>query len=256
MLTMTDGRTGRAVPLSPAHRRPLRVCAQLPEGEDGAGATAARVLVLTDVLMRTVESGGGQVDWVCETADPAPEHHRRLRSLTDALGVRPPSAFTGPGEATALLGGPPDVRVLADGTRDGDQGLWLETGTVRRPNAPEPPLDADPLPLRLALLSLPYRSPLTLPPLALTEAERALREWRRAVADWARAPSKPVPDAFRSAAATALADDLDTPAVVALLRRAETSDDLPNGAKFETFALLDHYLGLELTREIGRWTGP
>jgi cysteinyl-tRNA synthetase len=47
-------------------------------------------------------------------------------------------------------------------------------------------------------------------------------------------------------------NDLDTVAALDLLRSMESRQDVPVGAKFETFLFVDHGLGLELPREIGR----
>ncbi|MFF9510034.1 hypothetical protein ACF1BU_24050 [Streptomyces sp. NPDC014724] len=69
---------------------------------------------------------------------------------------------------------------------------------------------------------------------------------------WACLPSKPAPEKFSRGAADALAADLDTPAVLDLLLRAEAAVGMPEGAKFKTFASLDRILGLELIRAIGR----
>lgn len=50
---------------------------------------------------------------------------------------------------------------------------------------------------------------------------------------------------------TAWEDDLNVPEVLEVLRRVETWPDLPDGARFETYAYADRLLGLELTRDIG-----
>ncbi|MEV7891807.1 hypothetical protein AB0P31_45335, partial [Streptomyces sp. NPDC088357] len=43
---------------------------------------------------------------------------------------------------------------------------------------------------------------------------------------------------------------LGVPGVLRVLHRVETSD-LPEGARFETYAYADRLLGLELTRDLG-----
>jgi cysteinyl-tRNA synthetase len=53
----------------------------------------------------------------------------------------------------------------------------------------------------------------------------------------------------------AFADDLDTPAALAALRRIEKAPQPPPGAKFEMFAHLDWLFGLDLVRDVGR-AGP
>jgi hypothetical protein len=47
-----------------------------------------------------------------------------------------------------------------------------------------------------------------------------------------------------------LTGDLNTVAAVDLLRSVESRQDIPAGAKFETFLFVDRALGLELPREI------
>ncbi|MET8631747.1 hypothetical protein [Streptomyces sp. NPDC004680] len=110
----------------------------------------------------------------------------------------------------------------------------------------------DPLAVRLALLSTPYRRPVTLTADRLADAVRTLRAWRQQVAGWADSPSKPVPADIVGRANAALAEDLATGGMLDVLRQVETDETISDGAKFETFALLDRVLGLELTRDIGR----
>ncbi|NEC71239.1 hypothetical protein G3I25_06495, partial [Streptomyces rochei] len=75
--------------------------------------------------------------------------------------------------------------------------------------------------------------------------------WRRAVAAWARRPSRPVPGVVRDRLRAAWEDDVDAPGVLGVLRAVETDPDLPDGARFETFAHADRFLGLHLTRDVG-----
>jgi cysteinyl-tRNA synthetase len=118
-------------------------------------------------------------------------------------------------------------------------------------HAPAPPEDADPAVLRLALLGRRRGVPLSLDAETLEEAHATLARWRHAVADWARRPSRPVPDEVRTELRTAWEDDLDIPGVLGVLRRVESAPDLPDGARFETFAHADRLLGVELTRDLG-----
>ena len=46
--------------------------------------------------------------------------------------------------------------------------------------------------------------------------------------------------------------DLGTVPALDLLRSVKSDQDVPAGAKFETFLFVDCVLGLELLREIGR----
>jgi hypothetical protein len=121
--------------------------------------------------------------------------------------------------------------------------------SVLRP--PLPALLADPTALRLALLSVPRGATLRLDPAVLDEAARRLEAWRRTVAGWARQPSRPVPEAVRARLRAAWEDDLDLPGVLAVLGDVEKATDLPDGARFETFAHADRLLALDLTRDLG-----
>ncbi len=60
-----------------------------------------------------------------------------------------------------------------------------------------------------------------------------------------------MPDDVRVELRTAWEDDLNVPEVLRVLHRVETWPDLPDGARFETYAYADRLLGLELTRDIG-----
>jgi cysteinyl-tRNA synthetase len=111
--------------------------------------------------------------------------------------------------------------------------------------------DADPYALRLALLEQHRSTPVRLDATVLDDAGATLTRLRRAVAAWARQPSRPVPGEVRDRLRAAWEDDLDTPAVLRVLRRVETDPGVPDGARFETFAYADRLLGLDLTREVG-----
>ncbi|MFE3907453.1 hypothetical protein ACFXPY_46430 [Streptomyces sp. NPDC059153] len=254
MTTIIGGRTHHAVTLPPARSRLLRMCVHLPviNGEPGPGH--ARILVIADVLLRTLEADGRQLIWVCGLPDPSPERGMALQTFMTALGVHPPASFTGRGEALDVLGGPADVNVFGDGRHDAEEGVWVGVGSVDGVGAHGlcPAEVEDLLAVRLELLSRPYYRPVTLRPRDVVDAERTLVRWRARVAHWACSLSKPVPQEFSRAAADALATDLDTPAVLDLLLRAEVADSMAEGAKFETFASSDRILGLEVIREIGR----
>jgi hypothetical protein len=47
-------------------------------------------------------------------------------------------------------------------------------------------------------------------------------------------------------------DDLDTVAILALLREVASDDEISAGERFETFMLADRVLGLDLARHIGK----
>ncbi|MFF9773726.1 hypothetical protein ACF1HJ_08645 [Streptomyces sp. NPDC013978] len=231
MLRITDARTGEPAEI----RRALtRVHAHVP-AED---TSALRVLLVADVLARALELGGSPVLLV---ADPP----AALRRRADDLGVRPSET------AAARGGGGRVLRVTGSGDTDTDTDtdtdITVEVAPVRGTEAPV----ASGTTLRFALLSHPRRTPVTLDATALTEAADTLDHWRMAVAAWATRPSRPVPEPLRQALRAAWEDDLDVPAVLGVLRDVEGARDVPDGARFETYAYADRLLGLELTRQIG-----
>ena len=110
----------------------------------------------------------------------------------------------------------------------------------------------DPLALRLALLRHPYREGLTLTPDDLEASGKVLQGWRGLVEHWARSPSKPMCAQYVGDFLGALDDDLDTPAALRTLAALAADQVIPDGSKFEAFAYLDRFLGLDLAREVGR----
>ncbi|CAM5670919.1 Cysteinyl-tRNA synthetase OS=Streptomyces violarus OX=67380 GN=FHS41_007994 PE=4 SV=1 [Streptomyces violarus] len=120
-----------------------------------------------------------------------------------------------------------------------------------RPMGPGTLGGVDPTVLRLALLTRHHNAPVRLEEAVLEEAGATLARWRGAVARWARRPSRPVPDEVRGRLREAWEDDLDVPRVLDELRRVENEPELPEGARFETYAYADRLLGLELTRDLG-----
>ncbi|MFE7835360.1 hypothetical protein ACFU53_04570 [Streptomyces sp. NPDC057474] len=262
MLRITDARTGEPAEI----RRALtRVHAHVPRDD----VSDLRVLLFADVLARALELGGSPVLLV---ADPP----AALRQRADDLGIRPT-------EATGTRGGQRVLHVIGsgksmgggdgDGNRDGDRegdgdGLagGIGGGAVRSGAGADAEVRVEVAPvtgpeesaasgttLRLALLTRPRRSTVTLDAAALTEAADALDHWRKAVAAWATRPSRPIPEPVRQALRDAWEDDLDVLAVLDVLRDVEGAQDVPDGARFETYAYADRLLGLELTREIGAW---
>jgi cysteinyl-tRNA synthetase len=112
----------------------------------------------------------------------------------------------------------------------------------------------DALALRLAFLQTRYRQQANLSWDALAAADKLLTRWRELVAEWAEEPSKAMCADFSTELREAFEDDLDTPRALQVLRRLEKAD-LPAGSKLETFLWVDHYLGLDLARDIGRPKG-
>ena len=110
----------------------------------------------------------------------------------------------------------------------------------------------DPLALRLAFLSSRYRQQANLSWDAIAGAARTLDRWRAAVAAWAESPSAAIAQSWADQVLEAVEDDLDTPRALQVLRRLEKALDVPDGAKFETFAWADRLLGLHLVRLVGQ----
>ncbi|MFC8569958.1 hypothetical protein ACFUIW_29830 [Streptomyces sp. NPDC057245] len=237
MLRIMDARTGRQTPAAPSRRAPTRVEAHAPV----ADATALRVLLVTDLLVRALELDGTPA-WASLTGAPDPE---RLRAQAAALGVRPfedGAAGSGPGTVRT-------VHVLGEGGTAPD-GAIVAVAAVAAVH-PDGPGREDPDALRLALLERHHHARVELDEAVLATARNTLAHWRTAVARWARQPSRPVPADVRERLRAAREDDLDAPAVLRILRGVESDPELPDGARFEICAYADRFLGLQLTRDVG-----
>ncbi|QHA03390.1 hypothetical protein GQF42_09020 [Streptomyces broussonetiae] len=250
MLHILDARTGEPVPAAPA----LRGLTRIEAVASGLDPTALRVLLTADLLVRALELGGTPV-WTTLTA---PGQHAELRSAAAALAVRPfedgHDLAAGLGEAQAIhvttqppdtFGDGPVVRVAPVRWEQ-----WEETPGISPHPAPAALL-RDPEAFRLALLRVPRSETVRLDSAALGEAAGWLARWRRAVAGWARQPSRPVPESVRARLRSAWEDDLDLPGVLQVLRDVESAPDLPDGARFETYAYADRLLALDLARDLG-----
>ncbi|MEW1831069.1 hypothetical protein [Streptomyces sp. NPDC088196] len=239
VLRITDARTGEPVEAAPARRGLTRVEAHA----SGLDPTALRLLLVADLLVRALELGGTPV-WSLLTG----EHEQpELRAAARALGIRP---FEDGGDLGSGLGEAQVLHVAPAGGAETTGGVLVAVAPVDSPTAAAPDL-SDPGALRLALLSHARDLPVRLDAEVLEEARGTLAHWRGSVAGWARQPSRPVPDAVRAELRTAWEDDLNVPEVLRVLGRVETWPDLPDGARFETYAYADRLLGLELTRDIG-----
>ncbi|MHA5052960.1 hypothetical protein [Streptomyces sp. SD15] len=223
MLRITDARTGEPIEAVRARRGLTRVEAHV-ERDD---LSALRVLLVADVLARALEIGGTPVVTV---ADPP----AGLRARAAELGIRPAE-----GDRS---GAGPALHVLTSGEAAAE-GVRVEVARVSGV--------ADPSLLRMVLLATPRQEAVDLAVADLDGARQTLARWRKAVASWATRPSKPVPEGVRQELRAAWEDDLDVPAVLEVLRRVESAEDVPDGARFETYAYADRLLGLELTRDIG-----
>ncbi|MFC8666495.1 hypothetical protein [Streptomyces sp. NPDC057199] len=251
MLRITDARTGEPTDATPARRGLTRVEAHVPRPD----TTGLRVLLVADVLVRALEISGTPV-WTVLTGT---EGRTELRARAAALGIRPfedeRDSGSGLGEAQVLHVCAPEAGSAGGAGEDSEtaNGLRVEVAPADAESGVADDVERASA-LRLALLACPRREPLRLDEAALTDAEDALRRWRGAVATWATRPSGPIPDPVRQQLRAAWEDDLDVPAVLAVLRKVETSGTVPDGARFETYAYADRLLGLELTRDIGRGT--
>jgi len=263
MLRLWDDRAGSYAELAADPAIPLRVCIHGPADGRWSGRADLRVLLAADVLTRIAELQGLQVIAVLTAASPPPV---ALERDVSALGIHAPAAYAAPGQAEAPLGGPAHVHLARNtaGLGAGGGGVFIGVGPVEdltngeaggRPGELEAPdgSGGDQLALRLALLSRSYRQSVTLTRAVLADAAESAGQWRRQVAEWAGQPSRPIPAAAAGKIRDAFDDDLGTVAALDVLRSMESGQDVPAGAKFETFLFVDRVLGLELAREIGHW---
>ena len=237
MLTLFDTRAGEPRPVPAA--RPGWLGTTVVAGP--ATGPGRRACLVADLIRRagTHHHLRAETRWLGAGEDLA-----ALARACEAMNVPPASTSPGPPAWT-------DVWVTAGGEVPGEApGLLVRVtaaGTAREGAA------TDPLAVRLALLGRHYREQVDLTGAALAEADAALTHWRRLVADWARSPSVPAPAAYVSAVIAALDDDLDTPAVLTVMMTLAADGGVSDGAKFEAFALLDKFTGLDLARDVGRY---
>jgi hypothetical protein len=192
----------------------------------------------------------------------AERHHLRAavwqRDPADwtALNIHPAHPAPGPPD-------PLDVAITQAGERGvaagpagaapaGDPAAPHRIGVAGTRTAVAASTGADPLALRVALLGHHYAEPLALTTDHLGRADRSLRDWRGQVARWALSPSRPMCAQYLTAILTALDTDLDTPAALRGLAALAADPEIPPGSKFEAFAYLDSFLGLDLARDVGR----
>ncbi|RFU42236.1 hypothetical protein DZF91_07760 [Actinomadura logoneensis] len=238
MLRLHDPRTGRLE--EPPRAEVLRVHV--------LAGTDLRGLVVADLLRRLADRRGRRVLLSGEAGDAG----AGTGAGADAGG----GADTGGGADAGVRGdlseygvGPlyPDAPERADlyvAPRAHEADAW----TLVVPPA-SGSFEGDPLAVRLAFLSAHYREPLHAD---VEAAEARLRGWRADVAEWANAPGRPMHRPSAAEAEAALADDLDTPAALAVLDRIASDASLAPGAKLETFIHLDLLLGLNVVADIGR----
>jgi cysteinyl-tRNA synthetase len=107
----------------------------------------------------------------------------------------------------------------------------------------------DPLAFRYLALQAKYRTKLNFSVQGLSGADRALRQLRDRIAEWSKddGAADGRTESYEARFRAALADDLDLPAVMALVAEVVHSDIAP-GAKASLFASWDRVLGLDLGR--------
>ncbi|MFJ8010560.1 cysteine--tRNA ligase [Streptomyces fagopyri] len=222
------------------------------EGERGGAGPALHVLVSAGGAPedRGPEGSGPAASRPAASGEAVPGEAAGGETIAmDATSTEAASMGPAPMGAASMTPAPTDpVSVDQDPvipglfTADPD-GVRVEVAPVRG--------SADHSLLRMILLATPRRQPLDLAAADLDGARETLGRWRKAVAGWATRPSRPVPEHVRQELRAAWEDDLDVPAVLEVLRRVEHAGDIPDGARFETYAYADRLLGLELTRDIG-----
>jgi hypothetical protein len=247
MLRLRDARTGELTDVLPAGRRQLRILVFAPGQVRG---------YLTADLLRRAAERSRLLPLVTELVPPqaaateAAMEVAELRAACDALNVHPPRD-TLIGAEPGLSGLPPFDVGIAMG-EPGDVAAaarrWIsvavdETGATPGEQA---------LPVRLVFLGSRYGQPVAAGGDQVGAARATLGRWRRQVAQWAQSPSEAIARPYADAVRDAFTSDLDTPAALAALAALADDEDVPAGAKFETFASADMLLGLDLARDIGR----
>ncbi|GAC1656274.1 MAG: cysteine--tRNA ligase [Candidatus Dormibacteraceae bacterium] len=104
----------------------------------------------------------------------------------------------------------------------------------------------DALAFRWLALQAKYRAPLNFSPEGLAGADRALRQLRERVQGWTGGPTGPTGD-FPDRFLTAINDDLDLPAVMALVSELVHSE-IATGTRADLLLDWDRVLGLDLGR--------
>ncbi len=244
MLRLFDPSAGAVTPLVPARPRQLRTCTAGLAGD----TPGLRSYVLADVVRRVAE-GHGLLVSAWHSAEAGPAEGDGLAEAWAALNIHPlePAA-----EPPAVL----DLWIGAHPARAGVRPL--RPGPARPAEGAGPSLTAmagrglDPLALRFVFLRSHYREPVEVTWAELAAAGRTVREWRGLVADWANSPSRPMCAQYTADIRDAFDNDLDTPAALRAVAALAADREIPPGSKFESFVFLDHLLGLDLARDIGR----
>jgi hypothetical protein len=262
MIRLLDAHTGSYAAVRSARTGLLRVCAHVPVAAGESDISGLRVLLVADLLTRVAELRNLQVLTVLASEGLHAGWLSGVERAADGLGIHPPAARAGSGDAEASLDGPIDVHLAAYDAGLGDRSSGLVT-CIGAAHTSRADLDGrvtedaptgeayDPLAVRLALMSFPYHKAADLTEEVLAGSRGTARHWRRRVAEWARSPSRPVPARIAERVQAASAD-LDTVSLLGLLHDLAADDGTPDGARFETFLYADRVLGLDLPREIGQ----
>ncbi|WP_198533083.1 nucleotidyl transferase family protein [Carbonactinospora thermoautotrophica] len=258
-----DTRTGELTEVRPSGSRLLRVLVRGPATPGPTHLEELRLLVLGDLVRRVVERQGLRVLAAWSTTAPGrPAEQPRHPARQDLAELNIPQMYAE--DVAGVLDGVVDLELAgADAAPSDSVRVLVRVGRLlfagREPGgaglAEVAARGYDPLAVRLAFLEHRYGERLELTWETLGAADATLRRWRHGVAEWAEHPSRPASEAYVDEARAALDADLDTPGALAALRRLERDPDVPPGAKFETFALLDQVLALDLAREVGRPPG-
>jgi hypothetical protein len=222
VLQFPDAENTRTTPVRPARPGVLTIWIATPD--------QLRPCLLADLISRVAE-----------------RHH--LRASVSAPAPADWMALNvHPADVTARQPEPLDVAVAPAGDPTGSPAYRVAPGMAAHADL----AGLDPLALRLALMQRPYRDEATLTRDDLESAGEQLRHWRALVKHWADSPSKPMCAQYTGDFLGALDDDLDTPAALRTLSALAADQVIPDGSKFESFAHLDRFLGLDLAREVGR----
>ena len=224
MLQLPGATEGQVTPVRPARPGQLSIWV--------AGPDQPRACLLADLVSRIAERHHLRAS----VSQPAP-------AGWDELNIHPAGVSAGPPE-------PLDVAVAGAGELAGSPAHRVQPGAVR-PRIPDR-TGLDPLALRLALLQHPYQAALTLGRDDLVAADTLLKHQRELVRQWAQSPSRPMCAEYVADFLGALDAGLDTPSALRSLAGLAGDQEISDGSKFEAFAYLDRFLGLDLAREIGR----
>jgi hypothetical protein len=250
VLSLYDPEAGANTPVVPARPGLLSTYTSGPATSPDQAADL-RSYLLADLIRRVAERHRLLVGAWRGDGEPS----QAVQTDCDAMNIHPAAA-------SPQLPDPLDIGIGPGPA--GTASRWLQGGPVRpaggalasRVAGPYSAALAegglDPLALRLVFLQQHYRQPVDLSWDDLAAADRALRQWRELVAGWANSPSKPMCAQYTGDIKAAFDDDLDTPAALRTLAALAADGEIPPGSKFESFAHLDHLLGLDLARDIGR----